>query len=344
MEENKIQRRSFLKLAGAALAGMSLPFKPKSADAQIATDLARTAKFWKVNPANGQEYLRQTVVNTKFVQSDSMIWAKVDGWWQKFQLSEYSQEFLDWWVNDLFIWYDLLFGTPQQIPPNGGHHTPGIATYSRRGVGRGDSSFHLNNSFKSITLVPKVENLDEYLSVYEQKIADGTGPYNLEWKKAKMKDSNYWDRRLLGMVDLYSGRDFVEQTFGFKESHYLLNTMVNPVANVLFLDNFTSEAAPTWELRGIVANTHWNDPTKPSHDPHQADDDLYQKYLKAVMLPHKLQHGGDLNFTGVVFHVVELFDNKDSDAPPGRGVRVVPPGFQYLSHAEYNLKRMVGKV
>jgi hypothetical protein len=41
---------------------------------------------------------------------------------------------------------------------------------------------------------------------------------------------------------------------------------------------------------------------------------------------------------------VEQFDNKDSDVYPGRGVRVVPPGFKYLSHAEYNLKRMVGKV
>ena len=38
MEENKIQRRSFLKLAGAALAGMSLPFKPKGAEAQISTE------------------------------------------------------------------------------------------------------------------------------------------------------------------------------------------------------------------------------------------------------------------------------------------------------------------
>jgi len=342
MEENKIQRRSFLKLAGAALASMSLPFTPKSTEAQINTDLAKSAKFWKVNPANGQEYLRQTVVNTKFVQSDGIIWAKVDGWWQKYELNGYNQDFYEWWVNDLFIWYEYIFDKGE-MPPNGGHHTPGIATYSHRRVGRGDSSFHLNNAFKSITLLPKVEYLDEYLSVYEQKLADGTGPYSLEWKKAKMKDPNYWDRKLLGMVDLYSGREFVEETFGFKESHYLLNTMVNPVANILFLDNFTSEAAPTWELRGIVANTHWNDPAKPNHDPHQVDDDLYQKYLKAVMLPHKLQHGGDLNFTGIVFHVAELFDNKDSETYPGRGVRVVP-NFPYLSHAEYNLKRLVGKV
>jgi len=350
MEENKLKRRSFLKLAGAALAGMSLPFKSRSADAQISTNLASSARFWKTNPANGLEYLQQTVVNTKFVHSDNIIWGKVDGWWQKYQLAEYDQEFLDWWVNDTFKWYELIFSTPSQPIPNGGHHTPGIATYSRRGVGRGDSSFHLNSAFKSITIIPKLENIDEYLSVYEQALAynAGTstnpGPYNLDWKKAKLKDSNYWDRRLLGMVDLYSGRDFVEQTFGFKESHYLLNTMVNPVANVLFLDTWTQSAAPTWEFRGIVANTHWNDPNKPNHDPTQVSDDLYQKYLKCVILPHKLQHGQDENFIGVVMHVVEQFDNRDSDAMPGRGVRIVP-SFNYLaSHFEYSLKKMVGKV
>jgi len=30
MKENKIQRRSFLKLAGTALAGMALPFKAQT--------------------------------------------------------------------------------------------------------------------------------------------------------------------------------------------------------------------------------------------------------------------------------------------------------------------------
>ena len=61
------------------------------------------------------------------------------------------------------------------------------------------------------------------------------------------------------------------------------------------------------------------------------------------MLPHMLQHGQTTNHIGVVFHIAEQFDDKDSDVPPGRGIRVVP-GFTYLSHAEYNLKRMVGKV
>ena len=154
MEENKIKRRSFLKLAGAALAGMSLPFKPKSADAQMSTDLVSGAKFWKKNPENGLEYLQQKVVNTKFVQSDNIIWAKVDGLWQKYNLYGYNQDFYEWWVNDLFVWYHYIFDL-KEMPPNGGHHTPGVATYSRRGVGRGDSNFHLNNAFKSITLIPR---------------------------------------------------------------------------------------------------------------------------------------------------------------------------------------------
>jgi hypothetical protein len=352
MEENKIQRRSFLKLAGAALAGMALPFKSERSEAQMGTELVSGGKFWK-NRGTANEYFKQKVVNTRLVNTENTIWAKVDCLWQKYQISGFDEEFLDWYVKDTFKWYEYIFDRGE-TPPNGGHHTPGISTYSRRGVGRGDSRFHLNNAFKSVTIAPKVETLDYYVGVYQQRLdynaglTTDPGEYSLDWKKARLMDYDFWDRRVLITTDLYSGQGAsadtstgevnVEQTFGFKESHYLLNTMVNPVANVLYLDSFTSNAAPTWEMRAIVVNTHWNNP----------DDDemtlLYQKYRKAVMYPHKLQHGQTDHHIGVVFHIIEQFDNRDSDQPPGRGVRIVPPGFPYLSHAEYNLKKLVGKV
>jgi len=352
MEENKLKRRSFLKLAGAALAGMSLPFASRRVEADISTKLVSGGKFW-VNPGTAQEYFRQNVVNAKFVQSDNIVWAKVDGWWQKYQLAGYNSEFYNWYVNDLFKWYDIIF-TEGKVPPNGGHHTPGIATYSRRGVSRGDSNFHLNSAFKSVTIAPKVENIDYYLSVYKQALAfnagtaTSAGEYSLDWKKNLLRNEDFWDHKLLISTDLYSGQGpqsvtpstgevDVETTFGFKESHYLLNTMVNPVANMLFLDSFTEQAAPTWELRGIVSNTHWNNPDT------DATTQLYEKYRQCVLYPHMLQHGQTEHHIGVVFHIAEQFDNRDSDAPPGRGTRAVP-GFTYLSHAEYNLKRMVGKV
>ena len=104
-----------------------------------------------------------------------------------------------------------------------------------------------------------------------------------------------------------------KQTFGFKESHYLLNTMVNPVANMLYLDSFTATAAPTWELRGIVANTHWNNP---DHDEQRCS---IRSTGRRVMFPHMLQHGQTENHIGVVFHIAEQFDNKDSDDPSGQG-------------------------
>jgi hypothetical protein len=346
MEDTKIKRRSFLKMAGAAIAGMALPFKSGQADAAVSATTVSGGRFW-VNPGTAQEYFRQKVVNARFVNSDNMIWAKVDGWWQKYELAGYSEEFFNWFVEDTFKWYDVIFNEGKS-PPNGGHHTPGISTYGNR-RGRGDSSFHLNSAFKSVTIAPKVENLDYYLGVYEQALAGDLSTYSLDWKKSLLRNPDFWDRRLLISTDLYSnqnaktvdlstGETDVEQTSGYKESHYLLNTMVNPVANFLYLDSFTSNAAPTWELRGIVANTHWNNP-----DQDEATL-LYQKYRKCVLYPHQLQHGRTANHIGIVFHIAELFDNKDSETPPGRGVRVVPPGFQYVSHAEYNLKRMVGKV
>jgi hypothetical protein len=325
---------------------MALPFKSSQAGAAVSPSTVTGGRFW-VNPGTAEEYFRQKVVNAKFVNTDNLIWAKVDGWWQKYELSEYSEEFFNWFVEDTFKWYDIIFSEGKS-PPNGGHHTPGISTYGNR-KGRGDSNFHLNSAFKSVTIAPKAENLDYYLGVYEKAINGEPGEYSLDWKKNLLRTPDFWDRRLLISTDLYSnqnaktvdlttGETDVEQTFGYKESHYLLNTMVNPVANFLYLDSFTSNAAPTWELRGIVANTHWNNPDQ------DATTLLYQKYRKAVLYPHMLQHGRTENHIGVVFHIAELFDNKDSETPPGRGVRVVPPGFQYVSHAEYNLKRMVGKV
>lgn len=352
MEENKMQRRSFIKLAGAALAGMALPFKAAPGDAQMGTELVSKSRFWQ-NSGTVNEYFRQKVVNTKLVNTDNIIWAKVDGWWQQYEIAGFNEEFLHWFVDDTFKWYEYIFDRGE-TPPNGGHHTPGIATCSNRRTGRGDSRFHLNNAFKSVTIAPKVENLDYYLGVYQQALdykaglTTDPGEYSLDWKKALLRNYDFWDRRVLISTDLYSGQGVtadtstgevnVEQTFGFKESHYLLNTMANPVANLLYLDSFTSDAAPTWEMRAIAVNTHWNNP----------DDDeqtlLYQKYRKAVMYPHMLQHGQTDHHIGVVFHVIEQFDNRDSNQPPGRGVRVVPPGFPYLSHAAYLAKRMTGKV
>jgi len=64
---------------------------------------------------------------------------------------------------------------------------------------------------------------------------------------------------------------------------------------------------PHLEMRAITVNTHWNNP---------ATDEmtlLYQKYRKAVMYPHKLQHGQTDHHIGVVFHIIEQFDNRDSD-------------------------------
>ncbi len=334
MKGKKIQRRSFLKLAGAAMAGMALPFKSKHTEAQAASASTSGANFWKVNPENGQEYFRQSVVNTKLVENESSIWAKVDGWWQKYPIREFDDEFLTWHIDAHLDWYDRLQN--EGVLANGGHHTPGIATYSNRRVGRGDSMHHLNNAFKSVTLVPKREYLDEYVDVYEQKIETGGGPYSFDWKKELVADKNYWDRSILATTDLYSGQEKVMGEFGFKESHYLLNTMANPVANVLYLDNWTTTAAPTWEFRCIAVNTHWNDPDA---------DELYEKYRKAVLYPMVTQHGGTINYIGAIFYINEQFNNADKDTPPGRGTRVVPSyTYPYMSHMAYNLKRLTGKL
>jgi hypothetical protein len=334
MKESNIKRRSFLKMAGAAMAGMAFPFKLSNNKAEAASESSGGANFWKVNPENGQEYFTHSTVNTSLVESEKTIWAKVDGWWQKYPIREFDEEFITWHIKDHVDWYDRL-QTGKEVA-TGGQHTPGIATYSNRRTGRGDSMFHLNNAFKSVTLIPKKENLDEYLAVYEEKLETGGGPYSFDWKLSLVKDPNYWDRSILATTDLYSGQNFVMQNYGFKESHYLLNTMANPVVNVLYMDLWSNTVFPTWEIRCIPVNTHWNDPDA---------DELYQKYRKAVLYPHKVQHGGTIDIIGCIFYVVEEFNNAANDASPGRGMRVVPSyTYPFASHVEYRVKKLFGKV
>ncbi len=63
MEENKVQRRSFLKMTGAALAGMALPFKSGQAGAAVGTNtvsggqvLGQSRNRAGIFPAKGRQY------------------------------------------------------------------------------------------------------------------------------------------------------------------------------------------------------------------------------------------------------------------------------------------------
>jgi hypothetical protein len=315
-----------------------MPFKLKKAQAQSAADygVKSTANFWKVNPENGEEYFKHTTVNTTQVESDKTIWAKVDGWWQKFPIRELDENFVSWFLDAQLDFYDRLRNPDREIA-NGGHHSPNIATYSNRRTGRYDSMFHLNNAIKSVALVPKREYIDEYIGAYEEKLETGGGPYSIEWKEERLRDVDYWDPSILASTDLVSGQTDNMENFGFKESHYLLNTMANPVANLSYLDLWNLEDHSHWEVRGIAVNSHWNDPEP---------DELMEKYRKCILYPHKVQHGGPTNFIGCVFYVTELFDDSPSDKPPGWGTRVIPPVniTPYSNHLEYRVKKLAGRL
>ena len=338
MGKFKFERRSFLKMGGAALASMAFPFRIKKAEAQVrdAYGSKSSARFWQVNPENGEDYFKHTTVNTKMVEGDKVVWGKVDGLWQKFPVRELDAGFVRWFLDAQLDFYDRLRNPDREIA-NGGHHSPNIATYSNWRTGRFDSMFHLNNAIKSVTLVPKREYIDEYIDVYEEKIETGGGPYSIEWKEDRLRDTDYWDPTILASTDLESGQEYNMQNYGFKESHYLLNTMENPVVNLSYLDLWDLEDHSHWEVRGIAVNSHWNDPEP---------DELLEKYRKCVLYPHKVQHGGTINFIGCVFYVVEQFNDSPNDKPPGRGTRMIPPVniTPYRNHLEYRMKKLVGKL
>ena len=90
-QENGIQRRNFLKWGGASL--LSLPFMTKTKIAFGASINAWRKNYWE--GPEGSEYCVHRTVNTTQVDS-GYIWARVDGWWRRFQIRELDENYWNW--------------------------------------------------------------------------------------------------------------------------------------------------------------------------------------------------------------------------------------------------------
>jgi len=97
----------------------------------MSTELVSGGKFWK-NKGTSNEFFRQNVVNTKLVNTENIIWAKLmaGGKNMRFLVLMRNSSTGLWMIPSNGMNIFLTEG----VPPNGGHHTPGISTYSHRAL------------------------------------------------------------------------------------------------------------------------------------------------------------------------------------------------------------------
>ena len=304
-----MKRRSFLKWSGASILSTSL-----LSNARIALGLGdiETKDYWHLN-AEGKEYCVHDTVNTSKLD-DGIIWAKVDGWWCRYKISDLDEKFMEWYLEEKLLRYeDMEKGSMWW----GGHHHPAVATYGNR-RGRGDSSFHLNNTTKGVGIVPKYEKLVE-INKYIEDHQDLSGTEVLGYLKSIYSDPEIWDPTKLMSIEYYTKNPDLMRVTGYKETHTFLNMMENPIANLCFLAVWRTNYAN--EIRTIPYLIDLENPNLTEEEIQYAK---YPNYLYTWY--HKEQVGSQ--YIACYYHVIEEFSqgtlSSDSNAE-GRGVRIVPP-------------------
>ena len=330
-------RRSFLKMAGLSSIGFNLgfPLKSKWAFAEE-SEAIQPNVHWKTN-SEGYPYFVQDNILTNWIDDGYMV-ARVDNCWWVYKTAEYEDEFYTWWLEEKMWYYDQLLAyfsgeTEEYNIPNGGHHHPMLATYGKKYFNRGDSTFHLNNTPKGYTLIPKKEYLreisEELNALYDDpatKIPEDIFKFRIE----KYKQEELWDKNKFATLEIYSGHpmDETDWNLGFKETHTFQNLMKNPMGTVTFMslhnttgeqDYFNGEEGhtPTFEFRGFcwMISAHNPNLTQYEKDINYYLNQAFSKY-----------HGLRDDFIANVFVMTEEFNNSPTDSPAfGLGKRVVPP-------------------
>jgi hypothetical protein len=207
-----------------------------------------------------------------------------------------------------------------------------LATYGNKWSKRGDSMFHLNNTPKGYTLIPKKEYLrgiiDELNALYDDPSTNIPEDIFL-FRIAKYEQEEIWDKNKFATLEIYSGHPFDETDWdlGFKETHTFQNVMVNPMATLTYMSlyNTTGEQAyfngeaghtATFEFRGFC----W------MMSPHNPNLTQYEKdvseYLNQAFSKY---HGLRNDFVANLFVMAEEFNNSPTDSAAfGLGKRVVP--------------------
>lgn len=337
-----LPRRSFLKLAGISSLGLSLglPFSPKKGHTAAVVSDGRIrfhSAIWKTD-AGGNLYFTQNRLRTGLANSAGTVVARVDGWWRSYRLREFDSEFHDWWIAEKDWYYDKLIAffkgeAPSMEIPNGGHHHPMLATYGMNGSSRGDSDFHLNNTPKGFTLLPKPDQIsyvnEQIAAAYEDEVE---GPPVSVFRKRKelYHQKELWDKTRFATLELYSGHPIDSEDdygpYGFRETHTFSNIIDNPMATLTYMALWNTDGTqsyfggaanetPTFEFRGFCWLMAYYDP---------ANTEYETTIIDYINQAHCRQHGGSCHIAVNLFLITEEFNNTPGFEPYGRGRRVVP--------------------
>jgi len=245
-------------------------------------------------------WFHQDVVDASKLAS-GIIRGKIDGRWQDLRVVTLPEDFQKWdfgrRLEQLAEYRALMTSNEMKMPTLSGPHNGIVASH---GMKRKDSDFDINNAVKGMGWLPRPEKLAE-LTELLKKTWNGLPPVKLTTLESLYKrGAEYFDLTKQSSLELYSQPDF--------ETHTFLNQMVDPGVSVVFLD-----LPKSYELRCVAQMLHPDDPGL---------SDYEKQVVEYINLVHDYFHGrSPRKSIGVIYHVVQVFDNS-----PGRmrGQRVVP--------------------
>lgn len=246
-------------------------------------------KFW-----NTEGYFKQTNIDLKNYDK-GIIKARVEGKWQDYKIQALPDAFMEWSIDHRLETLKRI--REQGMPELAGAHNGMVASH---GLKRKDAQFSINCAVKGMGFLPKPDKIVELLNMLkvtfndpmEKKLAILESLYN--------QSENIFDRTIQTSLELYATPEF--------ETHTFLNQMTDPGVSIVFLD------FPSYELRAITQLIHPADPTLTPFEKNAVD------YINTI---HDYFHSKSPRPSiGVLYHVIEVFDNT-----PGkpRGKRIVPP-------------------
>lgn len=250
-------------------------------------------------------WFHQDVVDASKLK-DGIIRGKIDGQWMDLKVVNLPEDFRKWnfgrRVEQLGV-IKKMMAMPEGAmggmmkPEVAGPHNAMVASH---GMKRKDSEFDINNAVKGTGWLPRPEKLVEMTALLKQTWDDSMEKKLALLESLYTKGTDVFDRTRQSSLELYARPDF--------ETHTFLNQMVDPGVAVVYLD-----LPKSYELRCIAQMLDPNDPGLTEYEKQVVD------YINLV---HDYFHGqSPRKSIGVIYHVVQVFDNS-----PGkmRGQRVVP--------------------
>ena len=246
-------------------------------------------KFWKKGG-----YFKQTNIILKNYDN-GIIRARVDNRWQNFKIRKLPVAFVDWSTERRLETLDEI--RKGGMPALAGAHNGMVASHGAR---RRDGQFSINCAVKGMGFLPNPENIEKMIATLKSTFdaSDSVKLLILEgfYKNAK----EVFDLTKQVSLELYSIPKF--------ETHSFINQMTDPGVSIVFLD------FPSYEIRAITQLLHPSNPRLTQYERNVVE------YINTI---HDYFHSrSPRQSIGVIYHVIEVFDNTPGRA---RGKRVIPP-------------------